>query len=439
MVIQKTKLTQWKNTVSVLQWFKKITNANNYTFIQFDIIDYYPSITEKLLKDALNWAKSLTPISEEQMEIIYHVRQNFLYYNNEPWEKKGPVNFDVPMGSYDSAEITDIVGLYMLNLLKPLGLNVGLYRDDGLALSDQDGLGTERLKKQITKIFKDNGLRITTKTNVKIVNFLDVTLNLNDSSYKPFTKPDNKPKYVHTESNHPRAIKKNIPKMINDRLSTLSSSEEAFKSAYKPYQEALKESGYKYEMKYEEKNIDEMNKKKRRNRHKRTHWFNPPHSDTLRTNVGEKFITIVKSEFTEDHVLHKIFNVKTIRLSYSCMPNMSKKVSMHNGKVFQQHIEETEQNSQNLQNQNLQNQNLQNQNLQQRKTKQKKKKENVVKLCNCRGGIGNCPLAGRCNIEKSVVYTCKVTRLDDQTSESYTGLTHCRIFMKFFAWFSLAK
>ena len=46
-----------------------------------------------------------------------------------------------------------------------------------------------------------------------------------------------------------------------------------------------------------------------------------------------------------------------------------------------------------------------------------------MKPCNCRGGIGNCPLAGRCNIEKSVVYTCKVTRLDDQTSETYTGLT----------------
>ena len=147
-------------------------------------------------------------------------------------------------------------------------------------MSDQDGPGTERLKKQITKIFKDNGLRITTKTNVKIVNFLDVTLNLNDSSYKPFTKPDNKPKYVHAESNHPPAIKKNIPKMINDRLSTLSSSEEAFKSAYKPYQEALKESGYKYEMKYEEKNIDEMNKKKRRNRHKRTQTLAHLHTYT---------------------------------------------------------------------------------------------------------------------------------------------------------------
>ena len=74
---------------------------------------------------------------------------------------------------------------YLLNLLKPLGLKVGLYRDDGLALSDGNGPETERLKKEITKIFKENGLGITTSTNVKIVNFLDVTLNLNNGSYKP--------------------------------------------------------------------------------------------------------------------------------------------------------------------------------------------------------------------------------------------------------------
>ena len=239
-----------------------------------------------------------------------------------------------------------------------------------------------------------------------------------DGSYRPYSKPDNKRVYVHVESNHPPSIKKNVPKMINDRLSTLSSNKEVFMSAVKPYEEALKESGYKYKMKYEEKNLEEMNKKKRRNRHKRQHWFNPPHSDNLRTNVGKKFIDIVKSEFTEDHVLHQIFNKNTIRLSYSCMPNMSKKVSMHNGKVFQQFMEE----EQNLQNQNLQNQNLQNaqnQNLQQNRKKKKKKE----KSCNCTNGVASCPLDGKCISEKSIVYSCKVTRLDDFTCETYTGLT----------------
>jgi len=158
-------------------------------------------------------------ISDDKKEIIFHVRQNFLYNNNEPWVKRDLENFDVPMGSFDSAEVCDIVGLYMLNLLKPIGIEIGLYRDDGLALSNMNGPGTERAKKKIIKIFSDNGLKITVNTNVKIVNFLDVTLDLNDGSYKPFSKPDNKPVYVHAESNHPPAIKKNIPKMINDRLS----------------------------------------------------------------------------------------------------------------------------------------------------------------------------------------------------------------------------
>ena len=196
--------------------------------------------------------------------------------------------------------------------------------------------------------------------------------------------------------------------------------------AKKPYEDALKESGYSFKMKYEEKNIDEMNKKKKRNRKKRQHWFNPPHSDNLRTNVGEKFINIVKSEFNEQHVLHNIFNTKTIRLSYSCMPNMAKQVSMHNAKVFQQHTKETNQNLQPLQNQNLQP--LQNQNLQplQNQNLQHLQNQNLQgrnKPCNCRGGIANCPLGGRCNIEQNVIYTCKVTRLDDNTFQTYTGLT----------------
>ena len=111
VVIEKTGLTQWKNTVSVLQWFKAIINPQKYTFIQFDIINFYPSISEKLLENAIDWTSSFCPISDEQRKIIFHVRQNFLYKNGEPWVKKGETNFDVPMGAFDSAEICDIVGL----------------------------------------------------------------------------------------------------------------------------------------------------------------------------------------------------------------------------------------------------------------------------------------------------------------------------------------
>ena len=35
---------------------------------------------------------------------------------------------------------------------------------------------------------------------MKIVNYLDVTFNLNDGTYKPYTKPNNEIKYIHKNS-----------------------------------------------------------------------------------------------------------------------------------------------------------------------------------------------------------------------------------------------
>ena len=67
--------------------------------------------------------------------------------------------------------------------------SVGLYRDDGLGvLRNLLGPETERLRKNVVKIFKDCGLRITSKTNLKIVDYLDVTFDLQNNSYKPYRK-----------------------------------------------------------------------------------------------------------------------------------------------------------------------------------------------------------------------------------------------------------
>ena len=40
------------------------------------------------------------------------------------------------MGTYDGAEATDIDGLFILNKMKKFNLNIGLYRDDGLGVSN---------------------------------------------------------------------------------------------------------------------------------------------------------------------------------------------------------------------------------------------------------------------------------------------------------------
>ena len=84
-------------------------------------------------------------------------------------------------------------------------------------------------------MFKDNGLRITIDANKKIFNFLDVTMDLNKGTYQPYLKPDNKPLSVHSESNHPPSITKNIPVAFNKRLNELSSNKEAFDEASPAY------------------------------------------------------------------------------------------------------------------------------------------------------------------------------------------------------------
>ena len=63
------------------------------------------------------------------------------------------------MGSYDGAETCQLVGSFLLSQLQDLNLNVGLYRDDGLAITNATPRDTENIKKEICHIFSNNGLR----------------------------------------------------------------------------------------------------------------------------------------------------------------------------------------------------------------------------------------------------------------------------------------
>ena len=91
----------------------------------------------------------------------------------------------------------------------------------GLAIPNATPWDTVNIKKEIYRIFNHNGLRITIEANKQTINFLDVTFNLNKSTYQPFTKPNTTLHYVHRESNHPPITTKNIPAGINKRLSSL--------------------------------------------------------------------------------------------------------------------------------------------------------------------------------------------------------------------------
>ena len=58
------------------------------------------------------------------------------------------------MGSYDGAEVCELVGLYLLSQMQDLNINTGLYRDDGLAITRQTLREVEMTKKKLCKIFR---------------------------------------------------------------------------------------------------------------------------------------------------------------------------------------------------------------------------------------------------------------------------------------------
>ena len=173
-------------------WFNNINNKKSCTFIQFDIKDFYPSITPEILNNAIQFARQHLNISDESVQIIKHCRKSLLFNNNTPWAKKSTAeNFDVTMGSYDGAEICELVGIYILPELSKLAnqKDCGLYRDDGLILlRNSNGKRADKLRKDIAATFKSIGFQIEIKCNLKRVDFLDVTLNLTTGTHHPYKK-----------------------------------------------------------------------------------------------------------------------------------------------------------------------------------------------------------------------------------------------------------
>ena len=119
-------------------------------------------------------------------------RKTFLFHDGIPWVKRsGNEDFDVPMGSYDSAEVCKLVGAFLLNNLSDAidKTSVGLYRDDGLGVfKSHSGPESERKRKEIIKIFNTYNLSITIETNICFVTFLDTTFHLINDIYKPYWK-----------------------------------------------------------------------------------------------------------------------------------------------------------------------------------------------------------------------------------------------------------
>ena len=152
------------------------------------------------------------------------------------------------MGSYDGCELCELVGLYIIDTVKTNHpyLNFGLYRDDGLgALTKRSKPELKRIEKKLRETFKTLGLKITCDTDMNVVNFLDVTLDMEQNTIAPYRKENDTPLYIHKDSNHPPHIAKQVPIAINKRLNNISSNKEIFDNAKHDYEKALRDSNQK--------------------------------------------------------------------------------------------------------------------------------------------------------------------------------------------------
>ena len=62
--------------MDTIDWFRKIKDKKRSAFVQFDIIEFYPSITKELLVRSLNHAREYTVVTEEEIEIILASKKN---------------------------------------------------------------------------------------------------------------------------------------------------------------------------------------------------------------------------------------------------------------------------------------------------------------------------------------------------------------------------
>ena len=120
-----------------------------------------------------------------------------------------------------------------------------------------------------------------------------------------------------------------------------------------------------------------------RKRKRKIIWYNPPFSKNIKTNIGKVFFKLVKKHFPKDNPMYKIFNRNTLKLSYSCMRNISSIISSHNKHILKSDDEEFS--------------------------------------CNCRNKK-SCPMGNKCLTPK-VIYKAEVSNDLNDEVKVYIGLS----------------
>ena len=175
--------------------------------------------------------------------------------------------------------------------------------------------------------------------------------------------------------------------MIEKRISDLSCNEIEFNKAREDYENALKESGFRTKLSFLQPTVN------RRTRSRKIVWFNPPYNAAVTTNIGKRFLALIDKNFPRNNRYHKIFNRNTVKLSYSCTPNMGSIITNHN-----KHLTTNQESEANL-------------------------------PCNCRKYA--CPMDGQCRTS-AVIYKAKVETTETSKCREYIGMAEADFKTRFY-------
>ena len=85
----KADVNQWRSTKEVIRWVQQLRNKKQLSYLTFNIVDFYTSITDNLLIRTLNWAQKYHNITVMEFETIMHARRTILCdHKGNAWIKK---------------------------------------------------------------------------------------------------------------------------------------------------------------------------------------------------------------------------------------------------------------------------------------------------------------------------------------------------------------
>ena len=187
--------------------------------------------------------------------------------------------------------------------------DIGLYRDDGLALFKRSsGPQAERKRKDVIKHIKNHGLGITIQSNLHIVNFLGVRCTTEPYRWiiLPLQKAEQHHPVYRLQVKSPPSIFQHLPTAINMRISGISCNKKSVEKSKQHFEDTLKQSGHTTNFTY---TTNRPSSHHRKYRQRKIIWFNTPYIRNVQTNVGKSFLGLITKDLPAGHKYHKIFNM----------------------------------------------------------------------------------------------------------------------------------